>query len=33
MNPFYGEDFVVGDEDKVVPHAELWAYSEEVGEG
>ena len=33
MNPFYGEDFVVEDEDKVVPHAELWAYSEEPGEG
>jgi hypothetical protein len=32
-NPFYGEDFVVEDEDKVVPHTDLWAYSEEIGGG
>jgi len=32
-NPFYGEDFVADDEDKVVPRAELWAYGEEPGEG
>lgn len=32
-NPFYGEDFVAGDEDKMIPHAELWAYSEEEGAG
>jgi len=33
MNPFYGEDFIPSDEDKIVPRAELWAYSEEVGKG
>jgi hypothetical protein len=32
-NPFYGDDYAVGDEDKVIPHAELWAYSQEEGEG
>ena len=32
-NPFYGEDFVAEDEDKIVPHAELWAYFEEAAGG
>jgi len=32
-NPFYGDDFAVDDEDKVVPRAELWVYSQEEGEG
>jgi hypothetical protein len=32
-NPFYGEDFVPNDEDKPIPHAQLWAYSEGLGEG
>ena len=32
-NPFYGDDFAVDDEDKVVPHAELWVYSQEEDEG
>lgn len=26
-NPFYGEDFSSEDEDKPIPHSELWAYS------
>jgi len=32
-NPFYGEDFVPNDEDKPIPRAQLWAYSEGLGEG